>query len=215
LCPKPVDISKIMKTIIAFLFFFLLNTSNCYSQCDCYTIKKIWIPEDVKGKVYITFYNECDINVYLKFWLIYEKDTIARFDQCACGGIEINKNNETNYLDTKITKLPPLNLLRVAMSNGTLKCSSIKFSPELFVLGTEQEAINETTIYPNPTNDSISLENIPFNTIVQLYNLQGVFLQELIFREKQKISLKSYPSGTYLLKYQINNQTITHKIVKQ
>lgn len=196
-------------------FLILSIFNSAYSQCDCYTINKIWIPENVKNEIHISFTNKCDINVYLNFWLISDKDTIARFDRCRCGSIPIKEPNTVYEFETKLTKLPPLNTLRVAISNGTLNCPSTKFSPELFVLSTEPQKLNEATIYPNPTDDSINLENIPLNTNLQLYNLQGIFLQEWIFKEKQKISLKSYPSGTYLIKYHVNNQTITNKVIKQ
>jgi Secretion system C-terminal sorting domain len=195
------------------LIFILLTNHSLKAQCDCYTINKIWIPENSKGVINVNFINSCSKTAYLNFWLIQEKDTIARFDRCNCGVIPINQVGKTYELETVLTVLPPLNTLRLSIGPGNF-CPSIKFSPELFVLATEEEAINELKIYPNPTDDSINLENIPFNTAVQLFNLQGVFLQEWILREKQKISLKSYPLGTYLLKYQIGNQAVIKKIVK-
>lgn len=188
-----------MKKISNLIVIFLFVSFAVKAQCECYTVKKIWIPDDVKNKIYADFTNRCDDNVYLNFWIIQDKDTIARFDWCKCG--YIRNNNTIIDFETKLTKLPPLNSLRIALSNGTLNCPSVKFSPELFVLSTEPQKLNEATIYPNPTDDSINLENIPFNTNLQLYNLQGVFLQEWIFKEKQKISLKSYPCGMYLIKY--------------
>jgi CheY-like chemotaxis protein len=162
LCPKPVDIPKIMRIISIVFLLFLLKISDCYSQCECYSIKKISISQEVKEKVEVTFYNECDINVYLQFWLIIEKDTIARFDKCSCGSIPIKSDNEIYYLDTKLTKLPPLNSLRVALSNGTLNCPSIKFSPELLALGTDDLDNNKTLIYPNPTEDTVFNTTTPF-----------------------------------------------------
>lgn len=204
-----------MKKISNLIVIFLFVSFAVKAQCECYTVKKIWIPDDVKNKIYVSFTNKCDNNVYLRFWLIQDKDTVARYDECLCGVIPIKEPNTVYEFETKLTKLPPLNNLRVAMSNGTLNCPSIKFSPELFVLSTEPQNNSEATIYPNPTDDSVNLENIPYNTNFQLYNLQGVLLQEWVFKEKQKISLKSYPSGMYLIKYQVNSQVITHKIFKR
>jgi Secretion system C-terminal sorting domain len=210
-----VDIHKIMRIIIIILLLFFLKISDCYSQCECYSIKKISISQEVKETVAVTFYNECDINVYLQFWLIFEKDTIARFDKCLCGAIPIKRDNEIYYLDTKLTKLPPLNSLRVALSNGTLNCPSIKFSPELLALGIDDLDKNKTLIYPNPTEDTVFLEAIPLNTKVQLLNIQGFLLDEIIFKNKDSFNLKSYPSGTYIIRYQVNSEIITHKIIKK
>jgi hypothetical protein len=203
-----------MKNSIIFFALLLMNTFLAKAQCDCYSINKIWIPENIKNEIHVSFTNKCDQNAYLQFWLIQDKDTIARYDYCRCGYIPIKEPNTIYELETILTKLPVINSLRVALSNGTLKCPSIKFSQDLLVLSNE-ESIKQATIYPNPTDDSINLENIPYNTNVQLYDLQGIFLQEWIFHQKQKISLKSYPIGVYLFRYQINNHTIIHKIIKQ
>jgi hypothetical protein len=203
------------KNNIIIVVFLLMNSFLAKAQCDCYSINKIWIPENVKNEIHVSFTNICDQNVYLQFWLIQDKDTIARYDFCRCGSIPTREPDTIYEFETVLTKLPPINSLRVAISNGTLKCPSIKFSPALLVLSNQEEAAKQVKIYPNPTDDLINLENIPYNTNVLLYNLQGIFLQEWVWYQKQKISLKSYPNGTYLLKYQANNQTITHKIIKQ
>lgn len=205
-------ILKMKIRLLILLMVILLTNHSLKAQCDCYTVNKIWIPENTSNIVNITFSNTCGEYAYLQFFLIQNRDTLARFDKCYCGYIDKKGYTTTYELATNIKFLPPINSLRVTFDN---RCPSIKFSPELFVLSTEPQNNSEVTMYPNPTDDSINLENIPINTNIQLYNLQGVFLQEWVFKEKQKISLKSYPSGTYLIKYQISNHTITHKIFKQ
>jgi Secretion system C-terminal sorting domain len=126
---------------------------------------------------------------------------------CFCGYISNNRTT-TYILETNYASLPPLNSLKVTFDR---RCSSVKFNPSVFL----SDFNIEPTFYPNPTNDLIYIENIQSGTNLQLYNLQGIFLQEWIIKGEQTINLKKYPIGVYFLRYQVENQIFTHKIVKQ
>jgi Secretion system C-terminal sorting domain len=196
-----------MKKIVPMLLILAIISKSYAQQCDCYSVNKIWMPQNTKNEVHVNFSNTCGNQVYLQFYLIQEKDTIARFDRCVCGGIS-NKGTTTYILETNYTSLPPLNSLKVTFD---FRCSSVKFNPSVFL----PEFNIQPTFYPNPTNDLINIENIQSGTNLQLYNLQGIFLQEWIMKGEQTISLKKFPIGVYFIRYQIENQSFTYKIVKQ
>lgn len=77
---------------------------------------------------------------------------------------------------------------------------------------------NDFIVYPNPTNDSISItlpEGIESKTIV-IYNVLGQkVLEKSISTQLPTISLKSLNSGTYFYKIESNNFSKSGKIIKQ
>ena len=92
-------------------------------------------------------------------------------------------------------------------------------APNTVSVDASKELFNEINLYPNPTNDLITIsfnsENI-INTELQVIDLLGknLFNQSLT-NSKTTISLKDYPQGIYLIRI-INNRGIkTYKIVKE
>jgi serine protease AprX len=77
---------------------------------------------------------------------------------------------------------------------------------------------NDFIVYPNPTNDSISItlpEGLESKTIV-IYNVLGQkVLEKSISTQLPTISLKSLNSGTYFYKIESNNFSKSGKIIKQ
>ncbi len=77
---------------------------------------------------------------------------------------------------------------------------------------------NDFIVYPNPTNDSISVtlpEGLESRTIV-IYNVLGQkVLEKIISNQLPTISLKSLNSGTYFYKIESNNFSKSGKIIKQ
>ncbi|GEM_PF-2155919 len=74
-------------------------------------------------------------------------------------------------------------------------------------------------IYPNPTTNAvnISLNSGSYN-ILTLTNLNGKVLQQVQINPEEsslKISLSSYPAGTYLLRFSGNDGVVTEKVVRK
>ena len=70
---------------------------------------------------------------------------------------------------------------------------------------------NKFNIYPNPTNDIITIETITGEYKgVEIYNLQGILILE---SQESTIDLSNYPSGIYLLKTK-NSTNPTYKVIK-
>ena len=90
-------------------------------------------------------------------------------------------------------------------------------TPEYFV---ETIAQVELKIYPNPTTEKITLEITNMEQLqagkFTLFSLTGQLLQEQpVHSNTTTVSLAGMPTGTYILKVQINNKTEEWKIIKQ
>lgn len=83
----------------------------------------------------------------------------------------------------------------------------IQFSNEdcynnLFV-GIEKNENNKVVLFPNPANNELFASNLPNNTFIQFYNLQGqLVLNKSI--QKPNIDISNLPTGMYF--YTINNK---------
>lgn len=73
----------------------------------------------------------------------------------------------------------------------------------------------EWKFYPNPTSDFVNIEVSENVELIYLTDLSGKLLQQISFMtdRKQTISLGSYPSGIYLLRYPVGKHWVTGKIV--
>lgn len=81
------------------------------------------------------------------------------------------------------------------------------------VTAVEEELINQLRIYPNPTQDQITIESEDFDRIT-LMNITG---QELFMinqpRNQETLSLAGLPSGIYLVKLTLGQQQVTRKVI--
>ena len=73
----------------------------------------------------------------------------------------------------------------------------------------------EWKFYPNPTSDIVNIEVSENVDMIYLTDLSGKLLQQISFNTERKktISLGSYPSGIYLLRYPVGKHWVTGKIV--
>ncbi|MCG8698538.1 MAG: T9SS type A sorting domain-containing protein, partial [Bacteroidales bacterium] len=83
-------------------------------------------------------------------------------------------------------------------------------------LNRTKETINEQkiSIYPNPSVDYIQIKTIPLNNDIFIYNITG----QLISVEKatnNTINISNLHPGLYYLKFNVNGQTVSKKIIKQ
>nr|MBP6759477.1 T9SS type A sorting domain-containing protein [Flavobacterium sp.] len=77
---------------------------------------------------------------------------------------------------------------------------------------------NDFLVYPNPTNDSVSvtLPNEPNVKTIAVFNILGQkVLEKTISTQSPTISLKNLNSGIYFYKIESNNFSKNGKIIKQ
>ncbi|WP_027002396.1 right-handed parallel beta-helix repeat-containing protein [Hugenholtzia roseola] len=125
------------------------------------------------------------------------------------------KGNLYQFVDTKVE---PNRLyyyrLYIVEKDGSTKYSHIR-SASIF-----GQAAKEGLLYPNPTQDRVSLV---FGQIqpqyLQLYNAEGRLLQTKVIEAQETqtdLDLSAYPSGIYLLKaIRADGQNQAYKIVKE
>lgn len=100
-------------------------------------------------------------------------------------------------------------------------CNGCKDTSNIFSFiytKTNELAMDKVFIYPNPTKDEITIENISIYKTIIITDESGKTLQviENINKNKLNISLKNYSSGVYIIKLSTgNNITISKTIIKQ
>ncbi|MCD6010934.1 MAG: hypothetical protein K0Q79_796 [Flavipsychrobacter sp.] len=90
--------------------------------------------------------------------------------------------------------------------------------PHCHYLGiTEQHIQSVTSIYPNPTNEELTIENVQPNTTYQLCNIVGSVVQYGSLKEGgNTISIAQLPPGMYLLALtDEQGRRVVHKVVKE
>jgi len=86
---------------------------------------------------------------------------------------------------------------------------------------TEHNGMNGTvSVFPNPTSNKVTIayqsSEIPQNTILNVYNIQGqLMLQQTIEQKTTEIDMNSLPKGVYLLKVSSDNSVTVRRIVKE
>jgi hypothetical protein len=66
-------------------------------------------------------------------------------------------------------------------------------------------------IYPNPTNDFITIGNVEKSNKIELFSLNGKFLETV---KSNAVSLRNYPQGIYILKVTFEDRVEEMKVVK-
>lgn len=103
-----------------------------------------------------------------------------------------------------------------APEKGVLPTTGKAYNYNLNLLSVQSLEENSFSIYPNPTNGLISIENKNFNSIqrIELFSSTGKLLLNTSF-ETNTLSLENFQSGIYLLKITSENGSFeTHKITK-
>ena len=85
-------------------------------------------------------------------------------------------------------------------------------------MGTEELEMIQTTVYPNPTTDKIAIK-LMNNNKVDEYRIYATSGQQVTagknLRSDQQIDLGKLPAGLYILQIKVDDQLITHKIIKK
>jgi hypothetical protein len=76
--------------------------------------------------------------------------------------------------------------------------------------------INSAKVYPNPTNDIITIESKTLIEEVRIYDIYGKnVLQKNCHSNKELVNLYELRSGAYFLQLITNEQTQSFKIIKR
>ncbi len=133
--------------------------------------------------------------------------------------IEIEQLNE-NKIFEKIA-LAPLNVFTTTVENtkgGIFRIKQIMQDGQVFYTNIVQieGTIRKISIYPNPTDDKITieLEDLQQNAQAELFDAVGKKIWEgVLNNEKTEISLASFAKGLYVLKLYHNQKRTHHKII--
>ena len=79
------------------------------------------------------------------------------------------------------------------------------------VLNTENFQNKNVEIHPNPTNDFITISNIEESKKIELFSLNGKFLETI---KSYNFSLKNYSEGIYILKVTFKDRVEELKVIK-
>jgi hypothetical protein len=69
------------------------------------------------------------------------------------------------------------------------------------------------SIYPNPAGDYIYIKNLPEETAIGIFNIQGKLLKNIIANGSEEVDVSDLPSGVYIIKLQLSGkevETIAH-----
>lgn len=110
----------------------------------------------------------------------------------------------------------------ILIGNSNSKNTSTSYNQDFRILklgNKSNQTVHELVeLYPNPTSDYVNLliqQEIEPST-GSVYNLAGQKLQEFkITSRTTAIDLRNYPSGVYLLQFNVNNQSHSIKVIKK
>ena len=129
--------------------------------------------------------------------IVHGADTLIFSD----GFVAIGTTQETNngFTDIFISKT----------ENGNWDNT---FSNNL-LLSKKNILINEISVFPNPVEDFIEINNVRFGSEINIYNLRGVLIESFIYN-KSKYNLMHLKSGFYLMQNQDGINNLFIKIIK-
>jgi hypothetical protein len=85
-----------------------------------------------------------------------------------------------------------------------------------FVSGTQELRPELWSVYPNPTAGKVQVTGVSAETsTLEIYNQQGVLLQQLSLNSAQEVDLGRYPAGMYFLMLTQESGRAVYKLMKQ
>jgi hypothetical protein len=113
-----------------------------------------------------------------------------------------SKPKALNFIDTIMGYFVPRAVLALGLETG---------------VGIENSSPTEFLhIYPNPTNDMVTIQtNDPGQYSIEITSLNGQLIHSFISnRASQQVNLSPYPKGVYFITVRSNKTNITEKIIK-
>lgn len=81
-----------------------------------------------------------------------------------------------------------------------------------FTSAENHEVLSIIRVFPNPTTDYVTVEGLPHNAEVRLYNISG---QLVLSSTSDKLDVRALPVGTYMVQVLSGDKVIGCKIIKQ
>ncbi len=106
----------------------------------------------------------------------------------------------------------------IGNSNEDFYVTDIKFEEIYIQWPTNVESFSgyETSIYPNPASDVITINNLDNFQSFAIINMQGALIKsKSLYQNLNQIEINDLPPGLYIVKLKGENKTISHKIIKK
>ncbi|MGB0914852.1 MAG: N-acetylmuramoyl-L-alanine amidase [Crocinitomicaceae bacterium] len=82
-------------------------------------------------------------------------------------------------------------------------------------LGLEESILNNITMYPNPTNSLIRIDQLPNNAEVLIYNIEGKLIHQQNVSGDFNYNAENLASGTYKVVIQHNDSFVVKQLIVQ
>ena len=167
---------------------FRLKDSDAYG-------KNVWMDEDILERVNICLNNGGKIE-HAHHLTLYSGTT---------------DNYNDLFLDINVAgtapNVEPIDVLQTKYNQW--KNSNISYCDS--ISSTEIYQKQNVEIHPNPTNDFISISNIEESKKIELFSLNGKFLETV---KSYNFSLKNFSEGIYILKVTFKDRVEELKVIK-
>jgi hypothetical protein len=71
-------------------------------------------------------------------------------------------------------------------------------------------------VYPNPASDILYVENLPENSLITIYSIDGIMSKKQLYkRSSNEIAIDDLPAGLYLLQIKTGKTEIQSKFIKR
>lgn len=158
------------------------------------------------GKVNLSWKTDAEVNVN-SFVLERSIDgnTFVNLAEIPAKG---NLSKETNYAEIDYNPYSGINYYRLALKD---KDGGLRYTEKVSVTPPTTEIV----MYPNPTQDMVTLIGLGQNVTVDIYSNTGALVVTEQASQQTRIDVQNLPKGIYLVKIISNTQTMVKKLILQ
>lgn len=214
---------KTMKTFLAILLFFYLNTLSAQTanpDCNHLLVTNLQMNNDTANLMKVTIHNTCSscasgLNgcVYMQLQVIR---TVSPFDtlassNCWCLWTPNNNSSRTYSVNAQVSSLPPLSNIRVSLATWSCGCDTIPFATLTDVR--TAEANNTIQIYPNPIRDIMEIRNTDEGAFYTgIWDVTGkCILHKKMEAGDVRLDLNELVKGFYIIELSNENHNVLKK----
>lgn len=82
-------------------------------------------------------------------------------------------------------------------------------------IGIDEFELANIDIYPNPANSYFTIEGYEDPVSVEIINTAGILNKSEVVNPGDRVDISSLPSGVYVLKIDLGDYSVTHRLIKQ